>query len=124
MDKEEKSMPEITLDTPVTWDGKTIDKLTLSPLKGKDLIDTEREIRIIRISRGTPVTDELPIENIESLAHNVAKAAGVPYEVIESLASPDFHRVINRGAAFLLGRPARKTSGESPSDWPEKQTLQ
>lgn len=109
---------EIKLDSPVTHDGKEISHLTLKPLTGRDLIETEREIRMIRISRGIPVSDELPIENMESLAHNVAKAAGVPYEVIESLNSGDFNRILNRGAVFLLGRPAREISGESPSDSP------
>ena len=90
-----------TLTRTFEFEGKTYEELTLDfdKLTGDDLLSCENELNAT-ISEGTFI----PMKEIDKryLALVVAKAAGVPSELIRKLPAKDFSKVTVRAQNFLL----------------------
>lgn len=94
-------MAQVTLKKPIEHDGKTLSELVLSldRLTGRDFLKAEREavaangnVPILQAATSGPMQLQL-----------AAIASGLPVEVLEGLALPDFAAVLQEVQAFLLG---------------------
>lgn len=90
---------KIKLVNPIHVDDKTISdlELNLAALKGKDIIQIEREARV-----GGDVSPN-PLFSSAGLAIAAAKTSGLKKEEIEDLSAPDFVQVTTAVSNFLYG---------------------
>lgn len=82
------------LRTPITFEGNEIREVTLRPLKGRDLLAVEREIK----ARGGNMAQ---MGEMESTFHMIARATGQEFEAIEEMAAEDVTTLAQRVSGFL-----------------------
>ena len=107
-------MPEnITLRTPITFEGETVSALTLDleGLTGADLINAEQAV--ITASPMPRTSVNAMYQDYQAVVG--AKAAGKPVELIHALKARDFNEVCVRVQGFLLGMDSESDPGE-PSE--------
>ncbi|QHZ50032.1 hypothetical protein ERICV_05133 [Paenibacillus phage phiERICV] len=91
-----------TLSRPFTFEGKEYTELLLDfdSLSGEDLLSCESQLKTV-----TDASEFIPMKEISKpyLTLVVARAAKVPFELIQNLPAKDFSKVTLRAQNFLLG---------------------
>lgn len=91
MSAEKETYP---LKDPFTFEGKEIASVQFRPLKGKDLLAVEREIK----ARGGSVASAGEMENT---FHLVSRSVGLPFEAIEEMGAADVMALAGKAQGFL-----------------------
>lgn len=89
---------KITLKKPFEFEGERIEEITVKELTGKDFMAAVKEMALIQKERG--VTDESTA--IETAAFLAAKAAGLPFEAVESMDVADFLPLAGRFVPLVI----------------------